>query len=205
MGVAGHTPTWRRGVSSILADAGFDASEVAALSDWKPGRDGVAVIVGVFEAVSPDPISEFCETYPLIPVVAVIPDLAVGSFSQVVRAGAIGVLGADESTDALVTVLEASLIGRAAVPETVIRAMALRIPTTPTAESWIQPGEAGWLRQLADGVPVCDIAEGVGYSEREMFRMLHDLYARIGVRNRTDAIIWATRHGLLDIEDDNSA
>jgi len=38
-----------------------------------------------------------------------------------------------------------------------------------------------------------------------MFRILRDLYARIGVRNRTDAIIWATRHGLLDIEDDSRA
>ena len=108
-------------------------------------------------------------------------------------------------TDALAAVLEASLIGRASVPETVIRAVALRIPITPGAEAWVQPGEAGWLRQLAAGVPVCDIADSVGYSEREMFRMLHDLYVRIGVRNRTEAIIWATRHGLLDLEEDDDA
>jgi len=200
VGIAGYTPIWRRGIASVLADAGFLPSEVAELSEWKPGRDGAAVIVGAFEASSWDSVARFSETYPLIPVVAVIPELTVGSYAQAVRAGAIGVLGADESTDSIVTVLETSLVGRAAAPEELIRAMALRIPVAPDAAAWVQAGEAGWLRQLAAGVPVCDIAEHVGYSEREMFRMLHDLYVRIGVRNRTEAIIWATRHGLLDVE-----
>ena len=80
----------------------------------------------------------------------------------------------------------------------------LGIPVAPGPELRVQPGESGWLRQLAGGVPVRDIADSIGYSEREMFRMLHDLYMRIGVRDRTDAIIWATRHGLLDGEQDDS-
>lgn len=31
-----------------------------------------------------------------------------------------------------------------------------------------------------------------------MFRILKVLYAALGVENRTQAIIWATRHGLLE-------
>ena len=49
------------------------------------------------------------------------------------------------------------------------------------------------------------MADMVGYSEREMFRVLNELYATLGVDNRTQAIIWATRHGILDDMADESA
>jgi DNA-binding NarL/FixJ family response regulator len=51
--------------------------------------------------------------------------------------------------------------------------------------------EIGWLRDLANGVSVGRIAEGAGYSERMMFRLLRDLYARLGARNRTEALMLA--------------
>ena len=37
-----------------------------------------------------------------------------------------------------------------------------------------------------------------------MFRILNTLYRTLGVDNRTQAVIWAARHGLLD-EDDAAA
>ena len=76
--------------------------------------------------------------------------------------------------------------------------MASRIPSSPDPQAWITGDEAEWLRALADGATVAALAERIGYSERETFRMLGELYAKVGVRNRTEAIIWATRHGVLD-------
>lgn len=42
------------------------------------------------------------------------------------------------------------------------------------------------------------MAERTGYSERALYRLLHGLYGRMRVSNRTEAIVLATRYGLLD-------
>jgi DNA-binding NarL/FixJ family response regulator len=61
----------------------------------------------------------------------------------------------------------------------------------------ITADEIGWLRRLADGVTVADLAKQVGYSERMMFRLLASVYARLGVDNHTKATIRARDEGWL--------
>jgi DNA-binding CsgD family transcriptional regulator len=50
---------------------------------------------------------------------------------------------------------------------------------------------------MANGQTVGELARAVGYSEREMFRLLRSLYERMGVRNRTEALLKAAQSGLL--------
>ncbi|HEX8630188.1 MAG TPA: hypothetical protein VF755_18680, partial [Catenuloplanes sp.] len=57
--------------------------------------------------------------------------------------------------------------------------------------------EVSWLRALVDGVTVASLARAVGYSQREMYRVLASLYARLGADNRTGALLHADRWGLL--------
>ncbi|MCJ7725810.1 MAG: hypothetical protein MUP76_05410 [Acidimicrobiia bacterium] len=57
--------------------------------------------------------------------------------------------------------------------------------------------EATWLIALSRGTTVVRLADDAGYSERAMFRRLADLYARLGARGRTEALITAERLGLL--------
>jgi DNA-binding NarL/FixJ family response regulator len=57
--------------------------------------------------------------------------------------------------------------------------------------------EACWLRALVDGSTVASLARTVGYSEREMYRVLGNLYGRLGAANRTEALLRADRWGLL--------
>ena len=57
--------------------------------------------------------------------------------------------------------------------------------------------EVGWLRDLADGAKVAALARAAGYSQREMYRVLADLYERLGARTRTEALLSADRFGLL--------
>jgi DNA-binding NarL/FixJ family response regulator len=65
-------------------------------------------------------------------------------------------------------------------------------------KEWITPEEVEWLRFLAEGATVHELAEKVGYSERALYRVLHGLYGRLRVANRTEAILQAQRWGLLD-------
>ena len=200
--VVGGSPTWRRGVASTLTDAGYAPVEMETLAAWKPGRGGRALVLSIVGPASLKELRDFAEQYPHVPVVAVVGELTLSAFAEAIRAGAIVAVDDDEPLDSFATVIEAALRGRSAVPETVIRAMAARIPAVPDAARWVTPDEAAWLRDLADGSTVADVADRVGYSEREMFRTLRDTYTRIGVRNRTEAIIWATRHGVLDHKSD---
>ena len=143
-------------------------------------------------------IRTFCEEHPHIPVIAVLPDLTVSDFAEAVRCGAIVAIAEDEPPETFVDALEAASRGWATVPASVLRAMAARIPRRPDPAAWVTEDEADWLRHLAAGATVTDLAEQVGYSEREMFRTLRETYARLGAKNRTEAIIWATRHGVLN-------
>ncbi len=182
----------------MLAEAGFSIADCAALADWKRGRDGVAVILGAAADPALKDLSGFAGDHPHIPVVVVLREISLADYANAIRSGATAALGEDEPTEALVWVVQAALQDRVSVPLTVMQSMAARIPAAPDADAWIVPHEAEWLRGLAAGTTVAGLAESAGYSERELFRMLHELYVRIGVGNRTEAIIWATRHGLLD-------
>jgi DNA-binding CsgD family transcriptional regulator len=75
--------------------------------------------------------------------------------------------------------------------------MAQLVPDESGLASLVGGEEQSWLRSMAGGMTVADLAESVGYSERAMFRLLRDLYRRIGVKNRTEALIWASRNSLL--------
>ena len=60
--------------------------------------------------------------------------------------------------------------------------------------------DVAWLRALADGVTVASLARASGYSQREMYRLLSALYARLGVDSRTEALLRADRAGLLAVD-----
>ncbi len=53
------------------------------------------------------------------------------------------------------------------------------------------------LELLADGEDTVGIARRLAYSERTVKNVVHDLTTRLGVRNRTQAVAHALRHGLI--------
>ncbi|MDQ0376132.1 helix-turn-helix transcriptional regulator [Amycolatopsis thermophila] len=53
------------------------------------------------------------------------------------------------------------------------------------------------LRRLADGQDTAEIAAEMSYSERTVKNILHNLTSRLGLRNRTHAVSYALRNGLI--------
>ena len=186
----------------MLGDAGFEPVESPTLSEWEPGRHGLAVIVDIgFEGALAE-LAAFSDEHPHIPVIAVLEMLNLASYAGAIRSGASAALAENDPIETMVSVLAAALEGRSAVPFEVIRSMAARIPAAPEPSAWVTEDEAEWLKRLATGDTVARLANHAGYSEREMFRLLNSMYLRIGVSNRTEAIVWAARHGVLDEETD---
>ncbi|TVT17240.1 response regulator transcription factor [Amycolatopsis acidiphila] len=57
--------------------------------------------------------------------------------------------------------------------------------------------EADVLRLLAEGMDTSEIAAEMTYSERTVKNILHSLLTRLGLRNRTHAVAYALREGMI--------
>jgi DNA-binding NarL/FixJ family response regulator len=63
--------------------------------------------------------------------------------------------------------------------------------------SGLTPRETQMLRLVADGFDTGEIALRMCYSERTVKNVLHDLTTRLQLRNRTHAVAYAVREGLI--------
>ena len=57
--------------------------------------------------------------------------------------------------------------------------------------------ELAVLRLVADGLSTCEIAAELAYSERTVKNVLHDITTRLQLRNRSHAVAYALRQGLI--------
>ena len=57
--------------------------------------------------------------------------------------------------------------------------------------------EANVLRLLADGCDTTDVGRQLFYSERTVKNIIHDVTSRLELRNRTHAVAYAIREGLI--------
>lgn len=53
------------------------------------------------------------------------------------------------------------------------------------------------LRLVADGLDTAEIAKTLAYSERTIKNVIHDVTMRLNLRNRTHAVAYALRQGLI--------
>lgn len=58
--------------------------------------------------------------------------------------------------------------------------------------------EIDWLRQLVAGARSVEVAGRSGYSERSFYRALSELWSRLGVRDRNEAIVLAISKGWVE-------
>jgi DNA-binding NarL/FixJ family response regulator len=63
--------------------------------------------------------------------------------------------------------------------------------------SGLSQRESEVLRLIALGMEVSEIAEKLSYSERTIKNALHDVLSRFQMRNRTQAVAFAIREGLI--------
>ena len=61
----------------------------------------------------------------------------------------------------------------------------------------LTPRETDVLRLVADGLDTSEIASRMCYSERTVKNVLHDLTTRLQLKNRTHAVAYAVREGLI--------
>ena len=129
--------------------------------------------------------------------------------ATLVAAAEAGVSGLVRRADATADVLTAAVVkvaaGQGEVPgdllgrllEQVGRLQRQVLAPRGLAFAGLSPRETEVLRLVAEGHDTAEIAEEMCYSERTVKNVLHDLTSRLQLRNRTHAVAYAMREGLI--------
>jgi DNA-binding NarL/FixJ family response regulator len=139
-------------------------------------------------------------------VVIVATDLDETGVLLATGAGASGMLRrADATPERLVATISAAAAGDGALPpdllgrllEQVGRLQRQVLAPRGLTISGLTEREVRVLRLLADGCDTSEIAGELAYSERTVKNVIHDITSRLHLRNRSHAVAYALRQGLI--------
>lgn len=123
-----------------------------------------------------------------------------------VEAGVVGVLRRHEATaDRLVAVITGAAQNEGSVPPDLLGRLLEQVGAvqrgmlSPKGLSFtgLADREIEVLRLVADGCDTHEIAQRLAYSERTVKNVLHEVTARLQLRNRSHAVAYALRQGLI--------
>jgi DNA-binding NarL/FixJ family response regulator len=194
--VSDPLPVYRRGLLATLGQAGFDPETPADLLDWVKREPRTVILLTLETTVDWSLLAQIRQVRTDVIVVAVLPDASLPAYVRAVAAGSVTALPRDAAADMIKRVFDEAVRGFSVLPVDVVQALAAP-HERPDNGPELAPREVGWLRELAGGATITQLAEQSGYSERAMFRLLRDLYARLKVKNRTEALMLAHRRGWL--------
>ena len=139
-------------------------------------------------------------------VVVIVSRLDDAGVFTALEAGACGLLRRQEAGgEKLVGLIQAAAKGDGSVPPDLLGRLLAQIgklqrhvlaPRGLTM-SGLTEREVEVLRLVADGWDTAEIAHRLCYSERTIKNVIHDVTARLALRNRAQAVAYAVREGLI--------
>lgn len=139
----------------------------------------------------------------LVAVVTQIDDTDLVAIAEVGVAGLIR--RSDATPDRLVAVIVSAAQGEGSIPPDLLGRLLHQVgqlqrqvlsPRGLTF-SGLAEREIQVLRLVADGLDTAEIATRLSYSQRTVKNVLHDVTSRLQLRNRSHAVAYALRHGLI--------
>lgn len=191
--VFSSAPVVQQGIESVLASVGFDTSEVdeADLSRWVTESPEPIVVLDLSREADLDLMVDLCDRAPEAIVVALVPAGDATLLHLSLAYGALAAVPLDSAPDRIAAAVHAAARRLHVIPAEMARNPAESIGIDLTDE------ELDWLRSLADGMSVPELANQAGYSTRVMFRMLNRTYRKVGAKGRVGALVRSARAGLI--------
>jgi DNA-binding NarL/FixJ family response regulator len=208
-----HSPTsliilasatlYRAALRSLLADqpditvagAVGDISRVSTL--LQPGQPATLLI-----DLPPPllPLTQQLRTIvPTLGLLFLVDSYELDQILPLLRAGATGCISRDEPVAELARAIIAVGRGEITLPPSIARrALTALARGESPAGDLIEPlsdREADVLQHLAQGMTNKDIAQSLILSVRTVEAHLRNIFGKLGVRSRTEAALWATKHG----------
>ncbi|WP_251840591.1 response regulator transcription factor [Oceanitalea stevensii] len=138
--------------------------------------------------------------------VLVVGQLEDSDLVTAIEAGVVGLVRRGEATsDRLVAVIRAAATGDGTVPPDLLGRLMDQVgklqrqvlePRGLTFTG-LAAREIEVLRLIADGYDTGEVARRLSYSERTVKNVLHDVTSRLQLRNRSHAVAYALREGLI--------
>jgi DNA-binding NarL/FixJ family response regulator len=129
-----------------------------------------------------------------------------GDLVKAVETGVVGLVRRSEATpDRLIAVIMAAASGEGSVPPDLLGRLLDQVGKLQRHVlgprgimfTGLAPREVEVLRLLADGLDTSEIAHQLAYSERTVKNVVHDVTTRLQLRNRSHAVAYALREGLI--------
>jgi DNA-binding NarL/FixJ family response regulator len=133
-------------------------------------------------------------THPELPVVILTSFSERDRILDAIDAGAVGYLLKDADPDELLRGVRSAAQGDSPFSPKAAKALLSLGAQRQTAEK-LTPREREVLAAICDGLPNKLIARRLGISEKTVKTHLTRVFDRIGVRDRTQAALWAERNG----------
>ena len=144
------------------------------------GESGIDVLVR-FKAAAPD-----------VPVVIVSAATDASAVRDCLNAGAMSFVPKTVPPADLAAAMRKVMGGAVYLPEEVLQADGVDEPALP-----LSPRQFDTLKALARGMPAKSIARELGISENTVKEYTSAVFQALGVHNRTEAVVKASRLGLL--------
>lgn len=188
------------GIEVVAAAGGADEA-LAALDEH-----GADVVLMDLEMPAPDGVEAtrmIRDRHPQTAVVVLTSFSDRPRFLKAVDAGAIGYMLKDATPQELQNGIMAASRGESPLDPRAAGALLSARATAPAAES-LSVREREVLALVAEGLPNKLISRRLGISEKTVKSHLTSVFRTIGVDDRTQAAVWAVRHGIGDSGDPRS-
>jgi NarL family two-component system response regulator LiaR len=134
---------------------------------------------------------------PAVKVIALTASMDEARMMGVLRAGAVGYIRKDAEPETLLAAVRAVAQGRTYIDPSVGRYI-LQAPALPDD---LTPREVEVLRQLALGLANKEIAHALSISEETVKSHVGNVFSKLQVENRSQAIVQALKRRLVKLEE----
>ena len=162
-------------------------------------EDQTAVLLDLREELL-EQVNQIVKSLPNVGLLCLVDTYDLNQIVALLQAGAVGVLSRDATLPELSRALIAVSRGEIVLPPKLAgRALAVLarggLNTQPNLDT-LTERENEVLTLLARGMTNKDIAQALFLSVRTVEAHLHNIYGKLKVASRTEAVLWAVQHGL---------
>jgi DNA-binding NarL/FixJ family response regulator len=195
-------PVVRAGIAAMIAnesdlelvgEASDGAEAVALFAERRP--DVVLMDLRMPNMGGVDAIRAIVSAHPTARVVALTTYAGDADIHRALEAGACGYLLKDMLGKEVIKAVRIAAAGGRVIPPDVARRLAEFTPRTELTNRELEV-----MRLAAQGLSNRDIARSIGRTEATVKVHLKNLMAKLGVHDRTEAVVLALRRGIIHLE-----